>query len=94
MPGNDKDGNYCSICGGIPPDQIKTKQILIDGKSTGIDQLEFVLDEVKKLKLENSTEISDELLKRVKVFNYVPTKKTAEYADALLTEYRKCIADR
>ena len=94
MPGNDKDGNYCSICGGIPPDRIKTKQILIDGKSTGIDQLEFVLDEVKKLKLENSTEISDELLKRVKVFNYVPTKKMAEYADALLAEYRKCIADR
>ena len=94
MPGDDKDGYYCSICGGIPPDKIKTKRILVDGKETGIDHLEFVLDEVKKLKLENSTEISDELLKRVKVFNYVPTKKTAEYADALLAEYRKCIVDR
>jgi hypothetical protein len=47
MPGDDKDGYYCSICGGIPPDKIKTKRILIDGKETGIDHLEFVFDEVK-----------------------------------------------
>jgi len=92
MPGDDKDGYYCSICGGIPPDRIKTKLILIDGKETGIDHLEFVFDEVKKLKLENDTTITDELLKRVKVFNYVPTKKTVEYAAALLAEYKKCVS--
>ena len=92
MPGDDKDGYYCSICGGIPPDRIKTKLIVIDGKETGIDHLEFVFDEVKKLKLENNTAITDELLKRVKVFNYVPTKKTAEYAAALLAEYKKCLS--
>ena len=92
MPGDDKDGYYCSICGGIPPDRIKTKLIVIDGKETGIDHLEFVFDEVKKLKLENNTAITDELLKRVKVFNYVPTKKTVEYAAALLAEYKKCVS--
>jgi hypothetical protein len=89
MAGDDKDGYYCSICGGIPPDRIKTKRILIDGKETGIDHLDFVFDEVKKLHLDNNAAITDELLKRVKVFNYVPTRKTAEYADALLLEYRK-----
>lgn len=92
MSGDDKNGYYCSICGGIPPDQITTKRILIDGKETGIDHLDFILDEVKKLRLENSTEISDELLKRVKVFNYVPTRKMAEYAAALETEYRRFLA--
>ncbi|MEI7857053.1 MAG: NAC family transcription factor [Methanomicrobiales archaeon] len=92
MPGDDKNGYYCSICGGIPPDRITTKRILIDGKETGIDHLDFILDEVKKLRLENSTEISDELLKRVKVFNYVPTKKTAEYAAALVAEYQRFLA--
>jgi hypothetical protein len=91
MPGDDKDGYYCSICGGIPPDKIKTRRILIDGKETGIDHLDFVLDEVKKLKLENTTAITEELLKRVKVFNYVPTKKTVEYGTALIGEYRKFI---
>jgi hypothetical protein len=92
MSDGDKDGNYCSICGGIPPDRITTKRILIDGKETGIDHLDFVLDEVKKLQLENNAAISEELLKRVKVFNYVPTKKTAEYAEALVLEYRQFIA--
>jgi len=94
MPGDDKDGYYCSICGGIPPDKIKTKRILIDGKETGIDHLEFVFDEVKKLKLNDNTVISDEILIRVKVFNYVPTKKTVEYAAALLREYRKFLAEQ
>ena len=94
MPGDDKDGYYCSICGGIPPDKITTKRILIDGKETGIDHLDFIFDEVKKLRLENNTAISDELIKRVKVFNYVPTKKMAEYTDALLFEYRKYISSQ
>ena len=26
----EKDGTYCSICGGIPPDRIKTRRILIE----------------------------------------------------------------
>ena len=91
MPGDDKDGYYCSICGGIPPDKITTKRVLIDGKETGIDHIDFVFDEVKKLRLDNNAAIAEEILKRVKVFNYVPTKKTSEYSDALLAEYRKVI---
>jgi len=92
MPGNETDGSYCSICGGIPPDRITTKRVLIDGKETGIDHLDFIFDEVKKLRLDNNTAITDEILKRVKVFNYIPTRKTAEYADGLFAEYRKFIA--
>jgi hypothetical protein len=92
MPGDDKDGYYCSICGGIPPDKITTKRVLIDGKETGIDHLDFVFDEVKKLRLDDNAVIAEEILKRVKIFNYVPTKKMVEYADALLTEYRKTIS--
>lgn len=64
MAGDDKDGYYCSICGGIPPDKIKTKKILIDGRETGIDQLDWILDEVKNLKLADDNAITEELLKR------------------------------
>ena len=92
MGGDDKNGYYCSICGGIPPDRITTKRVLIDGKETGIDHLDFIFSEVKKLNLDNNIALSGEILKRVKVFNYVPTKKTAEYADALLAEYQKFVA--
>jgi len=89
MGGDDKDGYYCSICGGIPPDKITTKRILIDGKETGIDHLDWIFDEVLKLKLADDTAITEELIKRVKEFNYVPTKKTDVYATALLAEYKK-----
>ena len=89
MGGDDKDGYYCSICGGIPPDKITTKRILIDGKETGIDHLDWIFDEVKKLTLTDDAVITAELLKRVKEFNYVPTKKNDVYAAALLVEYKK-----
>ena len=87
MGGDDKDGYYCSICGGIPPDKIKTRRILIDGKETGIDQLDFVLAEVRKLKLHSQEEIAETLVEAVNRFNYVPTKKREEYKIALLKEY-------
>ena len=87
LGGDDKDGYYCSICGGIPPDRIKTRKILIDGKETGIDQLDFILAEVGKLDLPNQEEIAETLVTVTNRFNYVPTKKREEYKTALLREY-------
>ncbi|HOP67813.1 MAG TPA: NAC family transcription factor [Methanoregulaceae archaeon] len=89
MAGDEKDGYYCSICGGIPPDRIKTKRVLIDGKETGIDHLDFIFENVKQLQLTDGSAISGEIMKRVSEFNYVPTKKVAVYAEALLKEYRQ-----
>ena len=59
MGGNDKDGYYCTICGGIPPDKINIKRILVDGKETGIDQLDWIIAEVRKLNLSDDTVIRD-----------------------------------
>lgn len=89
MGGNDKDGYYCSICGGIPPDKITTKRVLIDGKETGIDHLDWIFEEVNKLKPPDDAVLTEELMKRVREFNYVPTKKSDMYAAALLAEYKK-----
>jgi hypothetical protein len=91
MGGDEKDGYYCSICGGIPPDRITTKRVLIDGKETGIDHLDWIFDEVKKLGIVNDAVLSEEILKRVKQFNYVPTKKMDEYAAGLLAEYKRVL---
>jgi hypothetical protein len=85
----DKDGNYCSICGGIPPEKITTRRVMIDGRETGIDQLDFVFEEVRKLGLTDDSVLAEEIMKRVKVFNYVPSKKEALYREALLREYRQ-----
>ncbi|NMB77961.1 MAG: NAC family transcription factor [Methanomicrobiales archaeon] len=84
----DKDGAYCAICGGIPPDQIKIKRIPIDGKETGIDRLDWILQEVLNLNLSRDDEITDELVKRVQQFNYIPTRKMTEYRQALLQQYK------
>jgi hypothetical protein len=89
LGGDDKDGYYCSICGGIPPDKITTKRVLIDGKETGIDHLDWIFDEVNKISPPDDAALTEELMKRVKEFNYVPTKKSSAYAVALLAEYKK-----
>ena len=88
MSDSGKDGAYCTICGGIPPDQIKIKRIPIDGKDTGIDRLDWILQDVANLRLTGDEEITDELIKRVQQFNYIPTKKMTEYRGALLHQYR------
>ena len=92
MAGDEKDGSYCSICGGIPPDKIKTKRVIIDGKETGIDHLDFIIENVRQLHLTSDDAIASEIMKRVREFNYVPTKKEARYAEALLLEYRKAVS--
>ncbi|MFA5348457.1 MAG: NAC family transcription factor [Methanoregula sp.] len=92
MGGDDKDGYYCSICGGIPPDKITTKRVIIDGKETGIDHLDWIFDEVNKIRPPDDATLTDELMKRVKEFNYVPTKKNSVYAEAILAEYKKTAA--
>jgi hypothetical protein len=93
MGGDGKDGYYCTICGGIPPDQIKIKRIPIDGKETGIDRLDWILLDVYGLKLSNDDTITDEIIKRVRQFNYIPTKKMAEYRSALLRQYKMLSPD-
>jgi hypothetical protein len=88
MGGNETDGYYCTICGGIPPDKISIRRIPIDGIETGIDRLDWIIAEVRKLNLADDTVITEELLKRTRALNYIPTKKEAKYGEALLREYR------
>ena len=91
MAEDGKDGYYCTICGGIPPDQIKIKKISIEGKETGIDRLDWILLDVAALGLSDEERVADEIVKRVKRFNYIPGRKEAEYRKALLREYRMLI---
>jgi hypothetical protein len=94
MPGNENDGYYCTICGGVPPDKITTKQVLIDGKATGIDHLDWIFAEVKKLGISGDTRLAEEILVRVQQFNYVPTKKADVYAAGLLCAYKESLAKK
>ena len=89
-----KEGKYCSVCGGVVPGSIKIRKILVDGKETGIDQLDMILEQVKRLHLKDDEQIKEELLKRARVFNYIPSKKIEFYTAALMDEYKKWKAER
>ena len=84
----EKDGVYCKVCGGIIPQGSAIGSIEIEGKSTGINQLEFIIDEVSALHLHSDRDIMNELVKRAKVLNYIPTKMTEKYAGALLQAFK------
>ena len=81
------EGNYCTICGGLPPSG--TKQIIVEGKPTGIDRLDEIIKAVRKLDLHDEAAVIEALLERTRVYNYVPTRKTAAYGQGLLEVYRE-----
>jgi hypothetical protein len=65
------------------------EQLLVGGRSIGLAQLDEIMDEVKELDLQSDNEIGDALLKKVKIFNYVPSSAAPDYLRALLEEYHR-----
>jgi hypothetical protein len=70
------------------------KLVLPGGLQVGISNLEDILKEVADLKLVHDETIKKELLKRVKVYNYVAPGAEADYSNALLGEYKKLLGKR
>ena len=54
----------------------------------GIVGFDRIMREVRELGPEDEEAARAELLKRVKIYNYVPPKAEEGYADALLREYK------
>lgn len=67
----------------------RIRQVDVGGIVIGISMFDHILAEVKALNLTAEKEIGDELLKRVKIYNYVPVSAEEKYRIALLREYRK-----
>jgi len=65
------------------------KKLALPGGEVGIVNLENILKEVGDLKLVDNEAISKELLRRVKIYNYVAPSAEADYVKALLGEYQK-----
>lgn len=65
------------------------KQLMVNGTSIGLAHLDEVMDEVKKLDLQSDAEIGEALLKKVKIFNYVPSSAGPDYLRALLEDYHR-----
>jgi hypothetical protein len=67
----------------------RIRQIPINGIPTGITMLDECIAEIKTQGLKSESETRDALLKRVKVYNYIPQNVESEYARALFEEYKK-----
>lgn len=65
------------------------KLILPDGFQVGIVKLDDILTEVADLKLVDAKTIKEELLKRVKIHNYIASGADTDYSTALFQEYRR-----
>lgn len=66
----------------------RIRPVDVGGMVIGIAMLDPILTVVKGMKISGEKEIGDELLERVKIYNYVPASAEAKYQAALLREYR------
>jgi hypothetical protein len=63
------------------------KSVEVNGATVGLSMLDLVFTEVRDLALTDNAALRAELLKCVKVYNYVPASAADAYAGAVYREY-------
>ena len=61
----------------------------LNGILTGITMLDECIADVKKQNPGNDSLISESLMKKIRVYNYIPPGVSEAYARAILEEYKK-----
>ncbi|OPY39095.1 MAG: hypothetical protein A4E35_00329 [Methanoregula sp. PtaU1.Bin051] len=67
----------------------RIRQIPINGVMTGITMLDESIATIRQQSLTSDSEIRTALMKKIKVYNYVPPGVEEAYAMAIMDEYRK-----
>jgi DNA-binding Lrp family transcriptional regulator len=71
-----------------PADALRRiRQVEVNGIITGITMLDESIAEVKELRFTDEREIREALMKRVKIYNYIPPGVADAYAEAIMKEY-------
>ncbi len=65
----------------------RIRQINVNGIPTGITMLEESITAMKELGFTDDREIREALMKRVKIYNYIPPGVADAYAEAIMKEY-------
>ena len=68
------------------------KKLNIGGTLIGISRLDSIIEEVSKMGLNDQNDIKHELIKRVKVYNYVASSAEKDYDDTVFEEYESQIS--
>ncbi|WP_342679688.1 hypothetical protein [Methanofollis sp. UBA420] len=66
----------------------RIRQVDVGGVVVGLSMLDKVIADVEALGLASEVRLSDELVKRTKVYNYIPKSAEKMYGEALLAVYR------
>jgi small redox-active disulfide protein 2 len=67
----------------------KLGKIMVGGNSVSIVGLEAIMQKVAYLGIDGEKQLKAELIKRTRVYNYVPESAELRYSEALLQAYRK-----
>ncbi len=65
----------------------RVKKVSVDGVSVGIARLDQIIAEVRALGTDEKETVDRELLKRLKIYNYVPKGTEGAYLEAIRKEY-------
>lgn len=72
----------------------RIRQIPINGIMTGLTMLDESIAEVKEQNLKTDTEIREALMKKIKIYNYIPWGVEEAYAQAIMEEYKKSVTKK
>lgn len=72
----------------------RIRQIPVNGIMTGFAMLDESIADVKRQNPGNDTAIRDALMKKIRVYNYVPPGVADAYTRAVMEEYRKSVQEK
>ena len=67
----------------------RIRKVNINGLPTGICMLDESIAAVKAQNLTTEQAVRDALMKKIRIYNYVPAGVESEYAQAVMEEYQK-----
>lgn len=71
----------------------RIRQIPVNGIMTGITMLDKTIADVKKQNPGNDSAVSEALMKKIRVYNYIPPGVAEAYTRAIMEEYKKARAN-
>lgn len=72
----------------------RIRQIPVNGIMTGITMLDETIAATKDLGLTGEQAVSEALMKKIRVYNYVPPAAEEAYTRAVMDEYRKSMREK
>ena len=72
----------------------RIRQIPINGIMTGITMLDESIVDVREQNPGNDSAIREALMKKIKIYNYVPPGVENAYAQAIMEEFKKSVAKK